>query len=73
MLLHDLRCHSGTLAAPDTSFRIKGVSASRDAAVVNAGRSLSVTERLSLLAGFTGRCSGVERNYGGFLKLQYTL
>ena len=58
------------LAAPEVSFKVTGVSASRNAALTSVGGTLSLTRRLSLLASFNGQFSSTETSYGGFGGLQ---
>ena len=59
------------LAAPDTTFQVDGVAASRNAALTSIGGTLSLSHRLSLLASFQGRFSGIETAYGGSGGLQF--
>ena len=54
------------VAAPDASFKVYGVSASRDAAITKVGATLGITRHLSLLANASGQFSGVETAYGFF-------
>ena len=59
-------------AAPDVPFRVLGVSASRDAALIGLDPKLSLTRNVALLGSFTGRFSGIETAVGGFGGLQVT-
>jgi outer membrane autotransporter protein len=54
------------LAAPDAPFRVLGVAAAADSALVEAGASLRLARGVTLDGEFVGQLSAVQRSLGGF-------
>jgi outer membrane autotransporter protein len=54
------------IAAPDTPFRVLGVAAAADSALLEAGASLRLARGVTLDGEFVGQISAVQRSLGGF-------
>jgi outer membrane autotransporter protein len=54
------------IAAPDTPFRVLGVAAAADSALVEAGASLRLARGVTMDGEFVGQLSAVQKSLGGF-------